>query len=411
MTVLVYESYLLKTHCLHRTLPSFVDKMSVEHLQRLATFSKWYNNGSSRSGIACFATKAAAAFFERSEECVDDEVVCRSCGVRYRDWEGESPSAVHRVISPKCPALNKVSESDTHCMTQALDQHHREVRWDAQVDVQSLQENPYSRYLPDHIQKHILGTQTGQSVLSEQPSESVQLSLGAVDRTPEQQTSSSQHAPSEASGRVRRVLFANERRQEERSADDPEPDIQQNHDEASPSSCSVLDQPAITHPFKTFGGYDNLFSSQRLKTFPQSSSPKYQAWAEEGFVFRERQQDLKCVFCRTEVALNGHQPRVAHEKMCPACPFVMGFDVGNISLQQEKDILRKYSCISSKRRAAHLHINLGHTMSLRHPYFQKYEERVASFQTWPKSKDFLPSLMAESGFFYRGKRTQLILFI
>ena len=376
--------------------------MSTDHLQRLATFSEWYG---ARCGIACFATKAAAAFFERSEDCVDDEVMCRFCGVKYRDWEGESPAAVHRVISPKCPALNKVSESDTHRMTQALDQHHGAVGWDGDVDVQFLRENPYSRYLPDHIQKRMLETQIGQIALSEQPSVSVQQSFRAVDRTPEQQISSSQHVPSEASGRVRRVLFTNERRQGERSANDPGSD----DDEVCPSAPSVLDQPAITHPFKAYGGYNNLFSSQRLKTFPQSSSPKYQAWAEEGFVFRERQQDLKCVFCRTEVALNGHQPRVAHEKACPACPFVMGFDVGNISLQQEKDILRKYSSISSKRWAAHHHMNLGRTMNMSYPHFQKYEERVASFHTWPKSKEFQPYLMAESGFFYRGKKSQFLL--
>ena len=369
--------------------------MPWECQQRLATFAQWPMPGDACSGISCFASKAAAAFFERSQDCVDDEVVCRSCGVKYSDWTNESPAAVHRVISPKCPTLNQVSAWDTHC----VEQHHSFLGWERDVDVQFLQGNPFSKYLPDIIQKRISGAQTEESVSSGQSAVSAQHSRG-VDRTPEQHMPQSQRltVPSEGVGKARRVLFPDEGKQGEISNTS---NSQQSDGAACPTTPSILDQAAITHPFKTYGGYNNLFAGHRLSTFPQPSSSEHQAWAGGGFVFREKQQDMKCVFCWAEVAQNGHLPRVTHASACPTCPFVMGFDVGNISLQQEKDILRKYSFINSKRQAALNGHNLVHSM--KYPHFGKEEEREASFQSWPRSREIPPSMMAEAGLFYTGE--------
>lgn len=51
---------------------------------------------------------AEAGFVRPNKKDLDqsDEVECSFCGIKYDDWDGESPLAVHRTLNPKCPFLN-----------------------------------------------------------------------------------------------------------------------------------------------------------------------------------------------------------------------------------------------------------------------------------------------------------------
>ena len=145
-----------------------------------------------------------------------------------------------------------------------------------------------------------------------------------------------------------------------------------------------------------------MFASKRLQTFPSPTHcPKYQTWAEEGFVFRDPQQDVMCVFCGTVLVLNGHQPAVVHEKACAACPLVMGFDAGNISQQQERDIRLRYFT----QQAAKSKRQVGLDLAVKYPHYDSEDVRQRSFQGWPKmcARQFPPDVMASAGFFYSGK--------
>ena len=337
------------------------------------------------SGIRNFAFKAAKAHFERSADCVEDEVMCRSCGVTFCDWKNESPAAVHRVISPVCPALNPADDDTAMCPgSDAALQQLTDI-------LASLGGNPYARYLPDRLQE--------QFQIAERE---------AGCRTPEQPSRPERRG---SASRVRRELFRESGPGEERGQQEGHPPSPRS--ESPPSAAAtrppiprVLDQTPITHPFgPKCGGYDNLFASRRLQTFPPpTNSPRFQTWAEEGFVFRERQQDVMCVFCGTVLVLNGHQPADVHGKACAACPLVMGFDAGNISQQQEMDIRLRYFTQQAAKR------QVGVDLAVKYPHYDSGDVRRGSFAGWPKmcARLFPPDLMASAGFFYSGK-SQLIL--
>lgn len=360
--------------------------MISESLKRLSTFVRWPMPSDACSGITNFASKAAEAHWERSAECVNDEVVCTSCGVTYGGWKNESPAAVHRVVSPKCPALNPVDDGDS--------QSEQHQTMDTAL-ASRLRGNPYVKYLPDRVQQQ-LQVQTGESD-----------SLEAGGRTPEQPPNPDR---SGAANTVRRALFPESGSGTQHPPQQGSSPVSRSGSpqcgSASRPPTSVLEQAPFTQPFRTqFGGYDNLFASKRLQTFPAPvSCAKYQAWAEEGFAFRVRQQDVMCVFCGTVLVLNGHQPKMVHEKTCPSCPFIMGFDVGNISQRQEKDIRLKYFT----QQAAKKQCEFDHIRINKYPHYEKEKDRQGSFQNWPKMcARMLPSAdMAMAGFFYSGKEVQ-----
>ncbi|XP_076459599.1 baculoviral IAP repeat-containing protein 3-like isoform X2 [Babylonia areolata] len=360
--------------------------MPSKVLYRLSSFAKWPMPSDTCSGmmmVSSFASKAAGAYFERTADSISDEVMCQSCAVQFSDWSSdlsgsdcklyESPAAVHRVISPRCPALNP---SDESAMT--------EDSLQIQIDSIRMMENPYARYLPSRMQTSSM--------------------------TPEQ----SPHPSNiHRTARVQRVLFPEpqQRQSEEGSLQesDAETEIEIPQGAATSNAVvqpSILDQTPITHPFKPkSGNYDHLFASHRLNTFPQPIiNTKYQTWAEEGFIFRREQQDVMCVYCGTVVVLNGHQPGVVHRKVCPSCPFVMGFDVGNISQQQEQCIRLVYF----KQKAAKKHNNIE--MKIRYVQYQNEEDRLGSFQGWPKMCDkiFPAHAMASAGLYYSGHSDKVI---
>ena len=82
----------------------------------------------------------------------------------------------------------------------------------------------------------------------------------------------------------------------------------------------------------------------------------------------------------------------------------MGFDVGNISQQQEKDIRLKYFT----QQAAKKQCELDHIRLDKYPHYEKEEDRQGSFQNWPKmcARMFPSADMAVAGFFYSGKEVQ-----
>jgi hypothetical protein len=375
--------------------------MSREELKRLSTFAK---RPVLSSGIRNFASKAAAAFFERSEDCCDDEVVCSFCGVSYKNWTKESPAAVHRTISRKCPALNPSSDDV------------REAGVCGYVS-DSLKQNPFNKHLPDHILREVLQAELP---FTQEDSSDADSDTGTVfeSATPEAKPHYLSGRDAAVARHVRRQLFADHDSTQPSSssssnASDSDSETASVSDTSdSVHGCtniatgnsnppSVLSQPAITHPVRPkCGGYDNLFASVRVKTFPGSpTAAKNQAWAEEGFVFREIEGDVMCVYCGTCIVLNGHQPKVAHQNTSPSCPFVMGFDVGNISQQDEKDILCKYF---EQKAAEEKTIDL---ITIQHPKFAEEDSRLGSFETWPKmyKKVFPADLMASAGFFFTGK--------
>ncbi|BFY98345.1 hypothetical protein BsWGS_01384 [Bradybaena similaris] len=74
--------------------------------KRLDTFISSQFHISPESSISNSPLKLAEAGFIRKHSAALDEVECLFCGAKYSGWSGESPSAVHRILNPKCIFLN-----------------------------------------------------------------------------------------------------------------------------------------------------------------------------------------------------------------------------------------------------------------------------------------------------------------
>ncbi|KAK7495207.1 hypothetical protein BaRGS_00013617 [Batillaria attramentaria] len=269
-------------------------------MKRLVTFHETPIRSSLCRSLSNSASKFSQAGFERKPDAIDDIVECSECGASFRDWEGESPIAVHRVISPNCPFLNR--EFD----------------------------DPHS------------------------------------DRLLEREG-------------VRRQLFPSSPGTED----------------TRPSQRVLHRQNVIRHPFKPkFGGFEMLFASHRLLTFGDLSHPRSSILAENGFVYRQESADVLCVYCGVVLDVNIHQPKRAHERESPDCPFVLLFDVGNIGREEEGCIRLKY--FQQRQRVTNTSV-----FTIRHPECESVDVRRATFANWPTLQaDVDPEQLSEAGFFY-----------
>ncbi|XP_067673567.1 baculoviral IAP repeat-containing protein 3-like isoform X2 [Haliotis asinina] len=83
-----------------------------DSLRRLATFQEYplpSPGGRHHASLLRYNSplKLAKAGFFRPPNARGDEVKCFKCSVTYRGWSGESPMAVHRILSPDCAFLAK----------------------------------------------------------------------------------------------------------------------------------------------------------------------------------------------------------------------------------------------------------------------------------------------------------------
>lgn len=247
--------------------------------------------------------KFVEAGFQRG--LTDDEVVCPDCRASYKNWEGESPIGVHRVISPNCPFVNPPAVED------------------ATESPGSLQE--------------------------------------LVGRD------------------VRRRLF-----------------------QASPKNdftSAIAVRNTIKHPIRPkCGGYEMHFASCRLQTYPEKSS-RNEEWAENGFVYRPETQDVQCIYCGVKCVLSDC-PKVTHQNVSRNCAFVLLYDVGNISREDEKTIRTKYFLQTQKSEPL-----CSQNFAIVHPHFEDINVRKATYEHWPflVAELFSADLMAAAGFYYTGK--------
>ncbi|BFZ01445.1 hypothetical protein BsWGS_04483 [Bradybaena similaris] len=171
------------------------------------------------------------------------------------------------------------------------------------------------------------------------------------------------------------------------------------------SSSSILNVPDFEHPFlPKQGGYLMLFEGQRRLTFIHADifSPDAVVYAEGGFVYNVTTKSVFCVFCNVELDFH-HTSRPVldsvHEEKSPQCPFMCLFDVGNISLDTEKQIHEKV--FLQRQHKAH---SDKVKYAIRHPEYEDEDLRVGTYSTWPKclARTFPSRVMAECGFYYTG---------
>ena len=74
-------------------------------VRRLVSFHRTPLPNDRKLSFSYSPAKLARAGFLRRDDAQNDEVTCERCNITYGDWEGESPFAVHRVLSEHCDFL------------------------------------------------------------------------------------------------------------------------------------------------------------------------------------------------------------------------------------------------------------------------------------------------------------------
>lgn len=165
--------------------------------------------------------------------------------------------------------------------------------------------------------------------------------------------------------------------------------------------------------------------SDRLKTFVgwPCAYVTPSSLAKAGFYYTKRNDLVRCAFCGIEIHSwkQGDDAMADHRKWSPNCVFVRDVPCDNVPMATTstagEDTCGKYgieirpnsiaegeSCTS---RINLQKFGIQQNRGPSHPNYAVYENRLLSFTEWPKSMKQKPKDLAEAGFFYTGKHSNL----
>jgi hypothetical protein len=171
--------------------------------------------------------------------------------------------------------------------------------------------------------------------------------------------------------------------------------------------------------------FNLLCEADRLKTFEgcKWDNVNTQALAENGFFYSQRENKIRCFFCRIIIAqwVARDDINVSHRKYEQRCPFINGYNVGNIPIHrrspEDKDttiskftretnemgIRFKSTKDSSITSSDISKLNVIEYNTPKHPNYASYDSRLISYKMWPRKLKQKPENMADAGFYYVGK--------
>jgi len=174
----------------------------------------------------------------------------------------------------------------------------------------------------------------------------------------------------------------------------------------------------------------------RLASFQNWNVPFIQPsdLAKAGFYSLNNLDSCKCVFCENCVGdwVEGDDPMTEHRNLFPMCPFVLGFQVGNIPLGEESQgevpASPGHDEAGVRWNQQHLEPNsssekggvsqllgtesmgiMKHSGPL-HPQYATLEARLRTFREWPPALKQTPKDLADAGFYYIGLSDQVKCF-
>ena len=132
----------------------------------------------------------------------------------------------------------------------------------------------------------------------------------------------------------------------------------------------------------------------------------------------------RCAFCDNCVGdwVEGDDPMTEHRTLFPMCPFVLGYQVGNVPLGSEDTVsespghdetgLRPQTLPHSGPEKMMVSERMGvmkHSGPL-HPQYATLEARLRTFREWPPALKQQPKDLADAGFYYIGLSDQVKCF-
>jgi len=152
--------------------------------------------------------------------------------------------------------------------------------------------------------------------------------------------------------------------------------------------------------------------------------------AKYGFYYTGERDLVKCTFCKGIVAgwQEGDLPLNEHRRHFPRCPFLVGYNVGNISIDEDPirnlnteaghdvcgihfSLMAQNINMNSSSKVHSLptngsakYIKNGIPCGPKNTDYVTINSRLRSFdRNWPKSSPAKPQQLAEAGFFHIGK--------
>jgi len=151
--------------------------------------------------------------------------------------------------------------------------------------------------------------------------------------------------------------------------------------------------------------------------------------ARAGFYSLHNLDSCKCAFCDNCVGdwVEGDDPMTEHTHLFPLCPFVLGYEVGNIPLnsdehnpgervQSQDETGMRWSEQHREPNSAAENALPGEELGVMkhggplHPQYATLEARLRTFREWPPALRQKPRDLAEAGFYYIGLSDQVKCF-
>jgi len=151
--------------------------------------------------------------------------------------------------------------------------------------------------------------------------------------------------------------------------------------------------------------------------------------ARAGFYSLHNLDSCKCAFCDNCVGdwVEGDDPMTEHTHLFPLCPFVLGYEVGNIPLNSGEhnpgDVIQSQDETGMRWSEQHREPNSAAENALPgeelgvmkhggplHPQYATLEARLRTFREWPPALRQKPRDLAEAGFYYIGLSDQVKCF-
>lgn len=172
----------------------------------------------------------------------------------------------------------------------------------------------------------------------------------------------------------------------------------------------------------------------RLASFVNWTIPFIQPsdLARAGFYSLNNFDSCKCAFCDNCVGdwVEGDDPMTEHRNLFPMCPFINGYQVGNIPLSGDDQVPTSPGHDEAGPRWSQVHrepnsvnekgmnsmIQGGEQLGIlkhsgpAHPQKATFEARLRTFRDWPPALKQKPKDLAEAGFIYIGTSDQVKCF-
>ncbi|QEI03480.1 IAP-3 [Spodoptera cosmioides nucleopolyhedrovirus] len=163
---------------------------------------------------------------------------------------------------------------------------------------------------------------------------------------------------------------------------------------------------------------------ERLRSFQErlNSFSNWPAWAQvspyhlalSGFYYIGRGDEVRCAFCKVEIMnwKRGDDPLVDHKRWAPQCTFAQNICSVTPITNPENGEPSVEDNVGADTVLSEDVCGTGSMMMMkpRHEAYISYDNRLATYENWPRDIEQRPEDLANAGFFYTGRNAEVRCF-